>query len=184
VAQAEAQRYHGGANPRCPAALLADSIHSGELPMPDHHADRVASERYGTGSNLAGFAPRMLSVLRIVAALIFLLHGTQKLFGIPPLTGGEAPAPWSLFWVGAVIELVAGGLILVGLFTRPAALIASGEMAAAYFMFHAPQNLYPTLNGGDASILYCFVFLYIFFAGPGPWSLDAMMRRGTASHPV
>jgi putative oxidoreductase len=124
------------------------------------------------------WAPRLLSVLRIVAALIFLFHGTQKLFGFPPLApGGAAPAAFSLIWVAAVLELVLGGLLLVGLFTRPAAFVASGEMAFAYFLAHAPRNLFPTLNGGDAAILYCFVFLYIAAAGAGPWSLDAALRR-------
>jgi putative oxidoreductase len=83
----------------------------------------------------------------------------------------------SLFWIGAILELVGGLLLLVGAFTRPVAFILAGEMAVAYWMFHAPRNLYPTLNGGDAAILYCFVFLYIFFAGPGPWSVDAARRR-------
>jgi putative oxidoreductase len=123
------------------------------------------------------WTPRLLSVLRIVAALIFLLHGTQKLLGFPPMAEGMAmPAAWSLSWIAGLLELVLGGLMLVGLFTRPAAFIASGEMAVAYFMAHAPRSLYPTLNGGDAAILYCFVFLYIAAAGAGPWSLDAMRR--------
>lgn len=137
---------------------------------------------FGRASTLATeWAPRLLSVLRIVAALIFLLHGTQKLFGFPPLApGGSAPAVFSLLWIAAVLELVLGVLLLLGLFTRPAAFIASGEMAFAYFIAHAPRNLFPTLNGGDAAILYCFVFLYIFAAGPGPWSLDATMRRDTS----
>ena len=125
----------------------------------------------------AGWAPRVLSVVRIVAALIFLLHGTQKLFGFPAPPATGLPAAFSLFWIGAVIELVGGLLLLVGAFTRPVALILSGEMAFAYWMFHAPRNLYPTLNGGDAAILYCFIFLYIAFAGPGPWSVDAYLKR-------
>jgi putative oxidoreductase len=120
----------------------------------------------------------MLSVLRIVAALIFFLHGTQKLLGIPPMSGdGGGPAAFTLSWTAGVIELVTGALLLLGLFTRPAAFLASGLMAFAYFLAHAPQDLFPTLNGGDAAILYCFVFLYLVFAGPGPWSLDATMRR-------
>jgi putative oxidoreductase len=129
-------------------------------------------------SNLILWAPRVLSVLRIVAALIFLLHGTQKLFAFPgPPMGGALPPAMSLLWVGAILELVGGLLLLIGAFTRPVAFILSGEMAVAYWMFHAPRNLYPTLNGGDASILYCFVFLYLVFAGPGPWSVDAARRR-------
>ncbi|WP_338661420.1 DoxX family protein [Pararoseomonas sp. SCSIO 73927] len=124
------------------------------------------------------WAPRVLSVLRIVAALIFLLHGTQKLFAFPgPPAGGALPPVMSLLWVGAILELVGGLLLLIGAFTRPVAFILSGEMAVAYWMFHAPRNLYPTLNGGDASILYCFVFLYLVFAGPGPWSVDAARNK-------
>jgi putative oxidoreductase len=128
-------------------------------------------------SNLILWAPRVLSVLRIVAALIFLLHGTQKLFGFPAPPAGRSPAVMSLFWIGAILELVGGLLLLIGAFTRPVAFILAGEMAVAYWMFHAPRNLYPTLNGGDASILYCFIFLYLVFAGPGPWSVDAARRR-------
>lgn len=130
----------------------------------------------GRSTNLTVWAPRILSLLRLVAALLFLEHGTQKLLGFPP--GEHAGAvfgtlPW---WAGA-IELVAGALLALGLFTRAAAFIASGEMAAAYWMAHAPQNFYPVNNGGDAAILYCFVFLYLVFAGPGPWSFDAWRRR-------
>ncbi|WP_458094090.1 DoxX family protein [Roseomonas sp. WA12] len=128
-------------------------------------------------SNLILWAPRVLSVLRIVAALIFLLHGTQKLFGFPAPPANGLPPVMSLFWIGAILELVGGLLLLIGAFTRPVAFILSGEMAVAYWMFHAPRNLYPTLNGGDASILYCFIFLYLVFAGPGPWSVDAARRR-------
>ncbi|WP_334062409.1 DoxX family protein [Limimaricola cinnabarinus] len=126
-------------------------------------------------SRLASRAPEMLSVLRIVSALIFLLHGSQKLFAFPPTD--QQPPLASLMGVGGVLELIGGLMLLAGLFTRPVAFVLSGMMAVAYWMFHAPGSLYPTLNGGDAAILYCFVFLYIFVAGPGPWSLDAMMRR-------
>ena len=130
-------------------------------------------------ANLALWAPRVLSILRIVAALIFLLHGTQKLFGFPAPPASGLPPAFSLFWVAAILELVGGLLLLIGAFTRPVAFILSGEMAVAYWMFHAPRNLYPTLNGGDASILYCFVFLYLVFAGAGPWSVDAARGRTT-----
>ena len=127
----------------------------------------------------AGWAPRLLSVLRIVTALIFLEHGAQKLLGFPPLPPGmPAPAPLSLFWFGGILELLGGLLVLIGLFTRPVAFILAGEMAVAYWMFHAPQGPFPALNMGDAAILYCFVFLYLSAAGPGPWSLDSALGRG------
>lgn len=121
------------------------------------------------------WAPRMLSVLRIVSALIFFAHGTQKLLGFP--ASDMQPAVFSLSWTAGLLELVGGALLLIGLFSRPVAFVLSGEMAVAYWIAHAPQSPFPALNGGDAAILYCFVFLYIFFAGPGPWSIDAMRRR-------
>ncbi|HEX8262287.1 MAG TPA: DoxX family protein [Allosphingosinicella sp.] len=127
----------------------------------------------------ADWAPRLLSLLRIVAALIFLLHGAQKLLGFPPLAPGMAmPEPFTLMWIGGVLELFGGLMLLIGLFTRPVAFVLSGEMAVAYWMFHAPQGPFPTLNGGDAAILYCFAFLYLAAAGPGPWSVDALRRAG------
>jgi len=121
------------------------------------------------------WAPRVLSILRIVAALIFFEHGTAKLLGFPP--SNHSPEIFSLPWIAGALELVGGALLIVGLFTRPVAFILSGEMAIAYWMAHAPQSPYPLANGGDAAILYCFVFLYIAFAGGGPWSLDALLRR-------
>jgi putative oxidoreductase len=114
----------------------------------------------------------MLAVLRIVAALLFIEHGTQKLFGFPPPVGGAGPAMFTLLWYAAVLEVVGGVLLLLGLFTRPVAFIISGEMAFAYWMAHAPRNAFPALNGGDAAILFCFVFLYLSAAGPGAWALD------------
>lgn len=130
--------------------------------------------------NLSTWAPHALAVLRIVTALIFMEHGSAKLFGFPP---SEMPAPemFTLFWFGGVLELFGGLLILFGLFTRPAAFLLSGEMAVAYWMFHAPSNLYPLNNGGDAAILYCFVFLYLVFAGPGAWSVDSTRDRAAIS---
>ena len=124
-------------------------------------------------ANLSRYTPYALGALRIVSGLIFLLHGTQKLFAFPgPPQGGTLPAMFSMMWIGAVIELVGGALIAVGFQSRLAAFLCSGQMAVAYWMFHAPRSLYPTLNGGDAAILYCFVFLLIFIAGPGAWSVD------------
>ncbi len=121
------------------------------------------------------WAPRVLSILRIVAALIFFEHGTTKLLGFPP--SNYSPELFSLSWIAGALELVGGALLILGLFTRPVAFILSGEMAFAYWMAHAPQNPFPVANGGDAAILYCFVFLYLAFAGGGPWSLDALLRR-------
>jgi putative oxidoreductase len=122
------------------------------------------------------WAPRMLSILRIVAALIFFEHGTQKLFGFPPHP--SPPSAFTLSWWAAIFEVIGGPLLLVGLWTRPVAFILSGQMAFAYWLAHAPRSMYPVLNNGDAAILYCFVFLYIACAGGGPWSADAMMGRG------
>jgi putative oxidoreductase len=121
------------------------------------------------------WAPRLLSILRIVAALIFMEHGTQKLLGFP-LSEQAAPELLSLGGIAGILELVGGALLVVGLFTRPVAFILSGMMAVAYWMAHAPQSAYPVNNGGDAAILYCFVFLYLFAAGGGPWSLDNWLR--------
>ena len=126
-------------------------------------------------ATLAAWSPRLLSLLRIVAALIFMAHGTQKILGFP--ASGMNPAVLSLPWIAGVLELVGGALLVVGLFSRPVAFVLSGEMAVAYFLAHAPKSVFPALNGGDAAILYCFVFLYIAAAGPGPWSVDAAMRR-------
>ncbi len=128
------------------------------------------------GSGRAGeWAPRMLSILRIMAALLFIAHGTQKLLGFPPSDRGMPPL-LSIYGLAGTLETFGGILLLLGLFTRPVAFLLSGMMAVAYFMAHAPQGFYPANNGGDAAILFCFVFLYLFTAGPGPWSLDA--RRG------
>lgn len=124
------------------------------------------------------YAPQALSLLRIVAALIFLMHGSAKLIGFPEVsTGSGSPEVGSLMWIGGVLELVGGLMLLAGILSRPVAFILSGEMAVAYWMFHAPQSTFPIQNGGDAAILYCFVFLLIAAAGPGPWSLDQAITR-------
>ena len=127
------------------------------------------------GKNLGAWAPVFLSILRIVAALIFMAHGTTKLLNFPASV--MSPAGFSLPWIAGVFELVGGALLVIGLWSRPVAFLLSGVMAAAYFLAHAPQSFYPVLNGGDAAILYCFVFLYLVFAGPGPWSVDAARGR-------
>lgn len=123
-------------------------------------------------STLNAWAPRMLSVLRIMTGLLFLEHGTQKLLGFPA-GANAAPAMLSLSWFSGLLELVGGVFIVLGLFTRPVAFLLAGEMAVAYFMAHAPRGFFPVNNGGDAAILYCFVFLYLMVAGAGPWSVDA-----------
>jgi putative oxidoreductase len=121
------------------------------------------------------WTPRLLSVLRIIAAFLFWAHGSQKLFGFPgqPRTGALPP----LSLVAGILEFFGGLLLLVGLFTRPVAFILSGLMAVAYFMAHAPDGFWPLLNRGELAALYCFVFLYLSAAGGGPWSLDALRRR-------
>ena len=123
------------------------------------------------------YRPYALAALRIVTALIFMEHGTQKLFGFPAPSQSGQPPVLSLLWIGGVMELVGGLFILAGFLTRPVAFLLAGEMAVAYWMFHAPQGPYPLSNGGDAAILYCFVFLYLVFAGPGRPALDDMVGR-------
>lgn len=120
------------------------------------------------------WSPRLLSVLRIVAALLFLSHGTAKLFGFPHVAMFDGVTVASLFGVAGIIEIVGGLLLLVGLFTRPAAFILSGQMAVAYFMVHAPQGFFPLLNGGELAALYSFLFLYFALVGGGAWSLDKL----------
>ncbi|ODT88041.1 DoxX family protein [Phenylobacterium sp. SCN 70-31] len=128
---------------------------------------------------LATWSPRVLSILRVIAALLFMQHGLMKLFAFPgPQPGAPDPLP-ALLLAAAWIEVVGGGLIAAGLFTRAAAFLCSGQMAVAYFMAHGSQGFWPALNGGELAIMYCFVFLYLTFAGPGPWSLDAVVRRKT-----
>jgi putative oxidoreductase len=130
-------------------------------------------------SGLSRFSPYALALLRIIAGALFLQHGLIKLFGFPPnLPPGAVPLA-SQFGVGAVIEAVAGILLILGLFTRPAAFIAAGEMAVAYWQFHFPRGLYPAGNGGEAAVLFCFIFLYIFFAGAGALSLDGSPKKAT-----
>ena len=127
-------------------------------------------------ANLHAWTPRMLSVLRIIAGLLFLQYGLSKYFGFP----AKPPANFAIFsliGLAGAIELVGSVLLLVGVFSREAAFIMSGEIAVAYFMRRAPNGFFPQVNGGGLEVLFCFVFLYLFFAGPGPWSLDAARRR-------
>lgn len=131
---------------------------------------------------LQSWSPRLLSVLRIVSAYLFMLHGTAKILGFPAMPMFANVSLTSLTGISGLLELVGGALLLLGLFTRPVAFILSGEMAFAYFIGHATKGspLFPILNGGDAAVLYCFVFLYIAAAGGGPWSIDAARRASTA----
>lgn len=126
---------------------------------------------------LRQLSPFVLSIVRIVVALLFFEHGLSKMFGFP---SPNMPDLFTLAWFSGALEFVGGALLAAGLFTRPAAFVVSGEMAFAYFLGHAPRGFFPQLNGGDAAILYCFIFFYFVFAGAGPWSLDAWLasRRG------
>ncbi len=117
------------------------------------------------------WSPRLLALLRIVTALLFMEHGAQKLLGFPP-SGHPGPGLFTLLWFAGVLELFGGFLVLIGWFTRPVAFLLSGEMAVAYWMVHAPKSIFPALNGGDAAILFCFIFLYLAAAGPGAFSVD------------
>ena len=122
-------------------------------------------------------SPQLRSVLRIVAALLFLQHGSAKLLHVPYQPMFAHLQLMSLLGIQGVIELVGGGLLALGLFSRPVAFILSGDMAVAYFMAHFPKSWLPIVNGGDLAVLFCFTFLYLWAAGPGPWSLDALMQQ-------
>jgi putative oxidoreductase len=123
-------------------------------------------------SFLSRFEPYALALLRIMTALTFISHGTQKLFGFPAAATSNLPAVASLPWVAGVLEVFGGALVLVGFLTRPTAFVLSGLMAAAYWMAHGPRSFFPLLNGGEAAMLFCFVFLYIATAGPGAFALE------------
>lgn len=127
-------------------------------------------------TNLSAYAPRALAILRIIAGLLFLEHATSKFFAFP-VPFPMQPLPPLLIAAG-VIELVAGTLIALGLFTRLAAFVASGEMAFAYFLQHIPNAFWPLVNKGEPALLFCFIFLYLVFAGPGSWALDNVIGRG------
>jgi len=127
---------------------------------------------------------RVLSIFRIVAGLVFITFGTMNVFGYPPLPPGQPPIPlMSQAGIGGMMEVAGGILIALGLFTRPVAFILSGEMAVAYWQFHAPQSPWPSVNMGTPAIMYCWFYFYLVFAGAGPWSLDALIarRRGEAA---
>ena len=122
------------------------------------------------------WTPRILSILRIIAAFLFMQHGAQKLFGVPSDQPANTVELLSLMGLAGVLEFFGGLLLLVGLFTRPVAFILSGQMAAAYFMQHAPHGFWPVLNKGELAALYCFVFLYFAAVGGGEWSADRLLR--------
>ena len=140
-------------------------------------ADAVARIKGGTMTSLYASLdrgrPYVLSIVRIVVALLFLQHGLQKYFSFP----SAGPQMRPILYVQGVIEIVGGILLLLGVYTRVVAFILAGDMAVAYFMAHFPRSFFPAVNGGDAAVLYCFVFLYIIFAGGGPWSLDRAVLR-------
>lgn len=125
------------------------------------------------------WTPRVLSVLRIVTAYLYVMHGTAKLLGFPHVASFDKLQVFSLIGLAGILELVGGALLLIGLFTRPVAFVLCGEMAFAYFMGHAPKGnvLVPMLNGGELAVLYCFVFLFFSVAGAGVWGVDALRRR-------
>ena len=122
-------------------------------------------------------SPRILSVLRIVTAFLYLQHGTAKLFHVPHVAALDGVEFFSLIGFAAVLEIIGGALLLIGLFTRVVAFILSGEMAVAYFIAHAPASVLPILNEGELAVMFCFVFFYLWAAGAGPWSIDAYKRR-------
>ena len=126
-------------------------------------------------NSLTAWEPRVLSILRIVAAFLFMAHGTQKMFSFPAEARGAFEL-FSLIGLAGVLEVVGGILLLIGLFTRPVAFILSGQMAVAYFMAHAPRDFWPLNNGGELAALYSFLFLYFVFAGAGSWSVDCLRK--------
>lgn len=132
------------------------------------------------------WAPQLLSILRIIVAFLFIQHGSAKWFAFPAavMPGGGVAVVGSLPWFAAVIEVIGGSLLLLGLFTRQVAFVLAGEMAVAYFHGHAPHGFWPTLNMGEPAVFYCFTFLYLSAAGAGPWSLDAVLARRRSAIPV
>jgi putative oxidoreductase len=122
----------------------------------------------------ATWSPRVLSIVRIVVGLLFMEHGLSKYFGFPVTPPFQVAG---ILWAAGAIEIVAGALVAIGLFTRPAAFIASGEMAIGYFMSHFPKSFFPLVNGGDGAVLYCFIFLFFALEGGGPWGIDGARSR-------
>jgi putative oxidoreductase len=127
-------------------------------------------------NRFSAYQPQLLSLLRIVAGLLFVCHGTAKVLGFPAVEGVPPPG-LSLAGLSGPLELIFGVLLVLGLFTRPIAFLAAGFCAVGYWAVHGPQNLFPIVNGGETIVLYCFVWLYFVAAGPGPWSVDAAMKK-------
>ena len=142
----------------------------------------VPSDHDGAKGRERGLRAWTLTALRVVTGFLFFQHGYPKLFGALPGSGGSDPAAelLSVVWFSGFLEVVGGLLIMVGLLTRPVAFLLAGEMAVAYFWRHAPQGFWPAANRGELAALYCFVFLHLFATGDGPWSIDALLRRGSS----
>ncbi|MGH7620650.1 MAG: DoxX family protein [Gemmatimonadaceae bacterium] len=131
------------------------------------------------------WSTRVLSVLRIVVGVLYVMHGTQKLFGNPPSPAMKTPvALASMFGIAGILETFGGGAIILGLLTRPVAFVLCGEMAVAFFTQHFKRGFIPLLNGGELAVLYCFIYLYFVFAGAGPWSVDALIAQSRAGSPT
>ncbi len=128
----------------------------------------------------AAWAPRAIALLRIIAGLLFMCHGLEKLIGFPAAAAGGLPHPLSLLWFAGVIETFGGLLLVLGLLARPIAFLLSGEMAVAYWTAHAPHGFFPIVNHGEAAVLYCFIFLTLFATGPGAWSLQSAFGRSSS----
>ena len=126
---------------------------------------------------VATWTPRALSLLRIITGLMIIQHGMAKIIGFPADPSVANFQPASLLWIAGLVELIGGALLILGLWTRPAAFILAGEMGVGYFIAHAPKSFFPLLNGGTLAIMYCFACLYLSTAGAGPWSVDAAMKR-------
>jgi putative oxidoreductase len=140
----------------------------------------------GISSRWRSWGPYLLSILRIMTGFLFMQFGTAKLFAFPTaiMPGGATAPAFSLVWVAGVLEALGGALVLLGLFTRPVAFVLSGEMAFAYFLGHASRGFWPVLNEGHPAALFSFLFLYLSASGGGAWSLDALLRRGSAEAPL
>ena len=136
-------------------------------------------DKSGMATKWQTWSPYLLSALRIVTAFCFMQHGMMKLFAFPKGMGPDnaTATMWTQVWFAGVLEAFGGGLILLGVFTRPIAFLLSGEMAVTYFQFHAPRGFWPAMNGGEVVVLFCFTWLYISAAGGGPWSVDSLMKR-------